>query len=212
MPKKTTEENQNPKERWINSFVSHSCYVYETFDSSNGDLHYIKQSWNSYFLLWLSISQISECAQYALWNTPVLNIYIWSFVCASCQYTFSAACYKTYISQLDIVMHGVDVALIHLNVNILYIHEWVAENHLLIRFLEINADDSDGLKIVLIIGCSLLGILLILSIVGYLYLRLKMSSQMQRLTPDHHELTLQGPILEVVSWNFNLNPFFFFIE
>lgn len=62
-------------------------------------------------------------------------------------------------------------------------------------------DDGSSLELVLLIGCSLLSILLVLSIVGYLYLRFKVTSQMQRLPSDHHELTLQGPIMEVVCTN-----------
>lgn len=60
-------------------------------------------------------------------------------------------------------------------------------------------DDGNGLETALLIGCSLLGVLLVLSIIGYLYLRFKMDPQLQRLPSDHHELTLQGPILEMVS-------------
>lgn len=60
-------------------------------------------------------------------------------------------------------------------------------------------DDGNGLETALLIGCSLLGVLLVLSIIGYLYLRFKMDPQLQRLPSDHHELTLQGPILEMVN-------------
>lgn len=68
---------------------------------------------------------------------------------------------------------------------------------LIMVFFFFVTDEGGNLELVLIIGCTLLGILLVLSIVGYLYLRLKMSTKRQRLPSDNHELTLQGPILEV---------------
>lgn len=69
----------------------------------------------------------------------------------------------------------------------------------LILIMYISAlDDGNGLETALLIGISLLGVLLVLSIIGYVYLRLKMDPQMRRLPSDHHELTLQGPILEMV--------------
>lgn len=50
------------------------------------------------------------------------------------------------------------------------------------------------MELLLIVGCVFFAILLVLSLIGYLYLRLKVSN-MQRLPSDHHELTLQGPIV-----------------
>lgn len=52
---------------------------------------------------------------------------------------------------------------------------------------------------VLIVACVIFGILLLISIVGYVYLRFRVGPRLQRLPSDHHELTLQGPIIEVVK-------------
>lgn len=60
------------------------------------------------------------------------------------------------------------------------------------------ADDSQALIITLIVACCLFGILLIASIVIYIMLRLRMDRRLRRRLPsDQHELTLQGPIVEV---------------
>lgn len=82
-----------------------------------------------------------------------------------------------------------------------------------------DTDDGGSLTTVLIIACCFFGMLLVLSIAGYIYLRLKMGPHLQRLPSDHHELTLQGPIIEVVCnvfiiinllHKFNLEIHFFF--
>lgn len=66
-----------------------------------------------------------------------------------------------------------------------------------------HASNEDGsLATVLTVACFFFGILLALSIVAYLYLRFRVDQRLRRLPSDHHELTLQGPIVEVVSdWN-----------
>lgn len=59
-----------------------------------------------------------------------------------------------------------------------------------------HASNEDGsLTAVLTVACFFFGILLVLSIAAYLYLRFRME---RRRPSDHHELTLQGPIVEVV--------------
>lgn len=68
-----------------------------------------------------------------------------------------------------------------------------------------NTDNGGSLATTLIVACCFFGILLILSIIGYLYLRLRMGPRLRRLPSDHHELTLQGPIIEVVSIGFATN-------
>lgn len=50
-------------------------------------------------------------------------------------------------------------------------------------------------------ACVIFSILLIASIFAYCYLRLKTGNNLQRLT-DTHELALQGPMVEVVSFFF----------
>lgn len=62
-----------------------------------------------------------------------------------------------------------------------------------------SGDENSGLVTFLIVACCFIGILLVSSIVAYVYLRLRMEKRLQRLPSDHHELTLQGPIVEVVS-------------
>lgn len=70
-----------------------------------------------------------------------------------------------------------------------------------ICYIFVNNTDGDGsLATILVVACCFFGILLILSVIGYLYLRLRMGPRLQRLPSDHHELTLQGPIIEVVSF------------
>lgn len=63
-----------------------------------------------------------------------------------------------------------------------------------------HADNEDGnLTTILSIACFFFGILLVLSVAIYLFLRFRMDRRLRRLPSDHHELTLQGPIVEVVS-------------
>lgn len=45
------------------------------------------------------------------------------------------------------------------------------------------------------------GILLILTVVAYTYLRIRTEQRLRRMPSDHHELTLQGPIMEYVRKN-----------
>lgn len=61
-----------------------------------------------------------------------------------------------------------------------------------------NADNGNSMETALIVICWIFAILLMVSVVGYVYLRLKMGPNLHRLPSDHHELTLQGPIVEVV--------------
>lgn len=63
--------------------------------------------------------------------------------------------------------------------------------------VEHASNDDGSLTTVLSVACFFFGILLVLSIAAYLYLRFRME---RRLPSDHHELTLQGPIVEVVIW------------
>lgn len=62
--------------------------------------------------------------------------------------------------------------------------------------VEHASNEESSLTTVLTVACFFFGILLVLSIAAYLYLRFRMD---RRLPSDHHELTLQGPIVEVVS-------------
>lgn len=50
----------------------------------------------------------------------------------------------------------------------------------------------------LIAACILFAILLVLTIVAYGYIRYRTLRRLRRLPSDHHELTLQGPIMDVV--------------
>lgn len=59
----------------------------------------------------------------------------------------------------------------------------------------------------LISGCVLFAILLILTSIAYAYIRIKTERRMRRLPSDHHELTLQGPIVDVVNINANAKQF-----
>lgn len=67
--------------------------------------------------------------------------------------------------------------------------------------VEHSSNDDGSLTTVLTVACFFFGILLVLSIAAYLYLRFRMDRRLRRLPSDHHELTLQGPIVEVVSLN-----------
>lgn len=60
-------------------------------------------------------------------------------------------------------------------------------------------DEGKALLITLVVACIIFGLLLVASIIIYFYLRIRMDRRLQRLPSDHHELTLQGPIIEVVS-------------
>lgn len=51
------------------------------------------------------------------------------------------------------------------------------------------------------------GIVLVLSIIAYVYLRLRHERRIRRLPSEHHELTSQAPIVEVVSDEFCFNYF-----
>lgn len=61
--------------------------------------------------------------------------------------------------------------------------------------VEHASNEGGSLTTVLTVACFFFGILLVLSIAAYLYLRFRME---RRRPSDHHELTLQGPIVEVV--------------
>ncbi len=67
---------------------------------------------------------------------------------------------------------------------------------------------SDGLIIVLSVLCIVCGLLLVGSIIVYGYIRIKLGKRPDRF--ERHEMSMQGPILEVVSFlitdnsNFNL--------
>lgn len=54
---------------------------------------------------------------------------------------------------------------------------------------------SDVLVVVLTIACIICGLILLGSIVFYGYIRVKLGSRMNRM--ERHEMSLQGPILEV---------------
>lgn len=62
-------------------------------------------------------------------------------------------------------------------------------------------DDGDGLVTFLIAACILFAILLVLTIVAYGYIRYRTQQRLRRLPSDTHELALQGPIMEVVSYH-----------
>lgn len=65
-------------------------------------------------------------------------------------------------------------------------------------YFPFRTDDSQALIITLIVACCLFGLLLVASIVVYVGLRLRMDRRLRhRLPSDQHELTLQGPIVEV---------------
>lgn len=64
--------------------------------------------------------------------------------------------------------------------------------------IEQYEEDKSALIIILSTACVIFGILLVASIFAYFYLRIRIRNR-QRLPGDHHELTLQGPILEVVN-------------
>lgn len=81
-----------------------------------------------------------------------------------------------------------------------------------------DEDGSSSLTTILTVACFFFGILLVLSIVAYLFLRIRMERRLRRLPSDHHELALQGPIVEVVNFltesiacfNHSLTHFVFF--
>lgn len=65
--------------------------------------------------------------------------------------------------------------------------------------VEHASNDDGSLTTVLTVACFFFGILLVFSIAIYLYLRFRMDRRLRRMPSDHHELTLQGPIVEVVT-------------
>lgn len=75
----------------------------------------------------------------------------------------------------------------------------------------LDTDDGDTLATVLIVACIFFGILFVLSVVGYLYLRFRVGPRLQRLPSDHHELTLQGPIVEVVRKIIKIHVFVMYL-
>lgn len=72
--------------------------------------------------------------------------------------------------------------------------------NLYFNFPDSKSDGRDGLETLLIVSCWLFALLLVLSVTGYAYLRFRMVPQLQRLPSDHHELTMQGPFIEVVQF------------
>ena len=57
-------------------------------------------------------------------------------------------------------------------------------------------DDDSFLVAVLWAACFVFCLVLLLSILAYCYLRIRVGRQLQRLPTDHHEMALQGPIVE----------------
>lgn len=70
--------------------------------------------------------------------------------------------------------------------------------------IEQYEEDKSALIIILSTACVIFGILLVASIFAYFYLRIRIRNR-QRMPGDHHELTLQGPILEVVNMKFKVD-------
>ncbi|KAG4077505.1 hypothetical protein HA402_002932 [Bradysia odoriphaga] len=60
-----------------------------------------------------------------------------------------------------------------------------------------NNGQSDLVIVTLVVACIIFGLLLVCSIIAYFYLRIRLNHRLRRLPSDHHELTLQGPIIEV---------------
>ena len=78
-------------------------------------------------------------------------------------------------------------------------HQHEHENDRIIHFA-VEEDPDKVLVIILTIACIIFGLILVASIAFYVYLRVRTSGQVIR--RDHHEMQMQGPILEVENNGF----------
>ncbi|XP_049546025.1 putative inactive tyrosine-protein kinase Wsck [Anopheles darlingi] len=79
-------------------------------------------------------------------------------------------------------------------------HQYPDHQHVNLKTVEIERNET--LITILTVACILFGIVLTAAIILYIYLRYKTPSANPRPFADHHELTLQGPILEVENNGF----------
>ncbi|XP_052859914.1 putative inactive tyrosine-protein kinase Wsck [Anopheles cruzii] len=79
-------------------------------------------------------------------------------------------------------------------------HQYPDHQHVNLRTVEVERNET--LITILTVACVLFGIVLTAAIILYIYLRYKTPSANPRPFADHHELTLQGPILEVENSGF----------
>uniref|UniRef100_A0A182VU35 Fibronectin type-III domain-containing protein n=1 Tax=Anopheles minimus TaxID=112268 RepID=A0A182VU35_9DIPT len=74
-------------------------------------------------------------------------------------------------------------------------HQYPDHHHVNLKTVEIERNDA--LITILTTACVMFGLVLMAAIVLYIYLHFKTPAANTRPFGDHHELTLQGPILEV---------------
>uniref|UniRef100_A0A182PZM0 Tyrosine-protein kinase Wsck n=1 Tax=Anopheles farauti TaxID=69004 RepID=A0A182PZM0_9DIPT len=79
-------------------------------------------------------------------------------------------------------------------------HQYPDHHHVNLKTVEIERNET--LITILTVACILFGVVLTAAIILYVYLHLKTPNANTRPFGDHHELTLQGPILEVENSGF----------
>uniref|UniRef100_A0A182NMJ8 Tyrosine-protein kinase Wsck n=1 Tax=Anopheles dirus TaxID=7168 RepID=A0A182NMJ8_9DIPT len=79
-------------------------------------------------------------------------------------------------------------------------HQYPDHHHVNLKTVEIERNET--LITILTVACILFGVVLTAAIVLYVYLHFKTPAANTRPFGDHHELTLQGPILEVENSGF----------
>uniref|UniRef100_A0A182JBN9 Uncharacterized protein n=1 Tax=Anopheles atroparvus TaxID=41427 RepID=A0A182JBN9_ANOAO len=79
-------------------------------------------------------------------------------------------------------------------------HQYPDHHHVNLKTVELERNET--LITILTVACVLFGIVLTAAIILYVYLHFKTPTANARPFADHHELTLQGPILEVENNGF----------